>query len=262
MPNEKHRTRKNFTPAEVEFLMVNYQKMTHKMLSQLLPGHSPETICNKLASLGLNKGRKRPRIFTPDETAWIKENYSSCAAESIRIRFPSDDIRVISRKASAMGITRKVARTKQFILLKGEKVLTKVCSDCRKRKPIREFNKSSNNSSGFDSYCKGCDWEHEKKRRQNLSEEKKVLKRNKDKESKKLSRSKNPERAREANRRSYQLHKEERSEKQRQDRKLNPEKFKAADRLQREKYPDTKKANNLNRKAMHRALPHDLRPAD
>ena len=251
--------RKNFTDEEIEFIMNNYDRLTAKQIAEHFSfRHSAESITNKAATLGLTKVTEPPRKWSKEEDAWLIQHYVDSSKKEIIERFPNDDMSKITAKANALGLSRKVAKTITVRNIDEETFLTKRCALCREIKPIGEFRKSSSNSSGFSSYCKKCTWELEKKRRANFDEKRKEANRIKGRLAKAEERLTNPEKSREICRRSHFNHKDERNATQRKKYEENPDYFKNINKRWRLANAERIKANNLNRKAMRKALPHSL----
>lgn len=255
----RRESRNNFTEEEIEFIRTNYDHLTaQKIAEHFSLRHSAECIMNKAASLNITKIKEPPRKWSKEEEAWLIKHYANSTKQEIIKRFPNDAMSKITAKTSALGLSRKVAKTIAAKNVAGKTILTKKCATCREVKPIDEFKRSSRNSSGFSSYCKKCAWESEKKRRENLDEKKKEDNRTKERLLKAEERLKNPERSREICRRSYFIHKPERNATQHKKYEENPDYFKKINKRWRLANAERIKANNLNRKAMKKALPHSL----
>lgn len=250
-------TRKDFTQAEIDIIKRNYYNMTAKELELLLPGRSSDTIINKANSIGLKK-RKSPRKWSQEEINWLIENYEDSSSNELKDRFPVDDIKIIVTKAHSLGLSRKVANTLGYTLIDGKMIQTKKCASCRQTLPTNEFYKSERNISGLDSYCNSCKYEQEKKRREGFDEKKKAFYRLKDKQTKAASRRRNPEKSREIQRRSYQLHRAKRIETMRNNYHENPNYYSESNKLYRKANHHQIKAKNANRRALEKALPYTL----
>lgn len=255
----RRESRNNFTEEEIEFIRTNYDHLTAQEIAEHFSlRHSAESITNKAAALGLTKLTEVPRKWSKEEETWLIQHYASSTKQEIIERFPNDAMSKITAKASALGLSRKVAKTMASKNINGEIILTKKCATCREIKPIDKFNRSSRNSSGFSSNCKKCAWESEKKRRDKFDEKRKEVNRIKGRLLKAEERLKNPEKSREICRRSHFIHKPERNATQRKKYEENPDYFKTINKRWRLANAERIKANNLNRKAMKKALPHSL----
>jgi hypothetical protein len=257
----KRETREDFTQDEIDIIKKNYYNMTAKELALLLPGRSPDTITNKANSLGLKK-RKCPKKWSQEEINWLIEFYVDSTSDELKKRFPEDDMKVIVTKAHSLGLSRKVDNTLGYTLIDAKMIQTKKCASCRRILPTSEFNKSKRNNSSLSSYCNSCKYEQEKKRREGFDEKKKAFYRLKGKQLKAESRRRNPEKSKEIQRRSYQLHRAKRTEYMRKKYHENPNYFSESNKLYRKNHPDQIKAKGLNRRAHENALPFTLTAED